>query len=390
MARNPRLLGVLAAAALVAGLSAAAPVASAKGGDSIFPLAEHWDGTSWTQTPLPQPGSPGGALTGVTALPSGDAWAVSLDGTADHWNGSAWNAVELPSPKGASTNVQGGGVLPFAIASRSAHDVWVVGSWDNPETGGEGTLVEHWNGTSWKVVRSPTPRFSFAWLYGVSALSVKDAWAVGAYTNDVGENRTLVLHWNGTKWRRVPSPNPSRTARGDELTGIAVVSGRSAWAVGDYRRAHRTRTLVVHWNGTRWRHVRSPTPWRGGWLYGIASAGRNDAWAVGAYGAAQGSTPLVEHWNGRHWTAVAMPPAGGDTGQQVLTGIAAPSRKDIWAAGASPASGSQPTQTLLEHFDGSGWSASSIPVANANAGLSGIAAVSRDDVWAVGASYSNG
>jgi hypothetical protein len=44
----------------------------------------------------------------------------------------------------------------------------------------------------------------------VNAISGTDAWATGYYQTgrDGGHQaRSLILHWNGTHWAQVPSPN---------------------------------------------------------------------------------------------------------------------------------------------------------------------------------------
>jgi hypothetical protein len=66
----------------------------------------------------------------------------------------------------------------------------------------------HWNGTAWSKVNSPNPScpdYVYSWnqLYGVSARSGSDAWAVGDYGDcdfAIGKAATLVAHWNGTAW----------------------------------------------------------------------------------------------------------------------------------------------------------------------------------------------
>ena len=73
-------------------------------------------------------------------------------------------------------------------------------------------------------------------LYGVAAVSAGDVWAVGR----THFFRTLVMHWNGAAWRRVPSPSFSSN---EELTGVAAVGARQVWAVGytvGYRRQFQT------------------------------------------------------------------------------------------------------------------------------------------------------
>ncbi len=39
-------------------------------------------------------------------------------------------------------------------------------------------------------------------------MSVNDVWAVGEYI-DFGSFHTLTEHWNGTVWSVVPSPSPT-------------------------------------------------------------------------------------------------------------------------------------------------------------------------------------
>jgi hypothetical protein len=55
-----------------------------------------------------------------------------------------------------------------------------------------------------------------------------------------------VVHWDGTAWRRVPSPSPGTFA---SLSGVAATSATNAWAVGG---ADAGKTLILHWNGTAW------------------------------------------------------------------------------------------------------------------------------------------
>lgn len=89
-------------------------------------------------------------------------------------------------------------------------------------------------------------------LFGVSSLSASQAWAVGYYDTPAIIQQTLVLHWDGSRWTQVPSPNPG----GQNNSALADVSARSssdAWAVGNIDSAQVSElTLVLHWNGTSW------------------------------------------------------------------------------------------------------------------------------------------
>ena len=90
-------------------------------------------------------------------------------------------------------------------------------------------------------------------LFGVSAVSGSDAWAV-ARQNSTGVFKTLILHWNGTAWTQVKSPSPSPASPGaNYLFGVSARSGSDAWAVGDHDTAvSTTNRLIAHWNGTAW------------------------------------------------------------------------------------------------------------------------------------------
>ncbi len=94
-------------------------------------LIEHWNGSSWTVAPSPDPGSTANVLSGVRAVSSTSIWAVGYysDGNGDktlilHWNGRTWTRVASPNPGGASNKL-------WAVAAASASNAWVVGSFSD-------------------------------------------------------------------------------------------------------------------------------------------------------------------------------------------------------------------------------------------------------------------
>src|SRR4051794_14549087 len=132
-----------------------------------------------------------------------------------------WTVVSSPN-SGSSFNELNG------VAVVSANDIWAVGDYTNSNV--YQTLTEHWNGTSWTVVSSPSfPNGSR--LLGVSAVSTNDVWAVGTYSSDGSNFLTLTEHWNGSSWSVVSSPNPSTTRT--ELKAVAAGASNDVWAVGD-------------------------------------------------------------------------------------------------------------------------------------------------------------
>jgi hypothetical protein len=79
------------------------------------------------------------------------------------------------------------------------------------------------------------------------------------HTTEIGPINTLILHWNGTAWTKVKSPNPSCPGfygSYNDLYGVSARSGSDAWAVGDYgdcaTALFKRATLVAHWNGRAW------------------------------------------------------------------------------------------------------------------------------------------
>lgn len=290
---------------------------------------------AWTGVQPPDPGGTAdqNVLLGVTVLSPCDAWAVGYFLTSGgafrtlivHWDGASWQHAPSPTP-GVNSSLS-------AVAATSARNAWAVGAFNNGPGTGNKTLVLHWNGTSWRQVRSPAPggpgHGSF--LAGVRARSASDAWAVGSFFNGTAF-RTLALHWNGSAWSQVTTPDPS--ASDNELEAVAPVSAREAWAVGFDTLRGASQTLILHWNGSSWKQVRSPNPGGPGHdnsLLGARATSASNAWAVGSYVSGTAQRTLVLHWNGSAWQQVKTPNPGSGSS---LAGIGATSANNIWAVGS--------------------------------------------------------
>jgi hypothetical protein len=114
------------------------------------------------------------------------------------------------------------------------------------------TLTLHWNGKAWKVKASQNhAAFANNELWGVAAISPSVAWAAGYYWNG-SAYRTLIERWNGKSWKLQQSPNRGSLASFNELFGIAATSSTDAWAAGNYQ-TPTARTLIERWNGTAWK-----------------------------------------------------------------------------------------------------------------------------------------
>jgi hypothetical protein len=353
-------------------------------------LILHWNGTAWSKTTSPSPGSHSNFLSGVAATSASNAWAVGSYCSSGcgssfpipnktlilHWNGTAWSRVATPSP--ATQNLSLGGVT-----ATSASNAWAVGYYC-PATASScfgsdysaDPLILHWNGTAWSQVASPNPSTRYTFLAGASAWSANRAWAVGGYCSagcslgGSGNEHTLTLRWNGSRWSKVTSPNPGTVIGGQAenvLSGVSATSSADAWAVGYYCSGCgnlASQTMILHWNGTAWSQVASPDPSTGfNFLQGVSATSASDAWAVGDYcSSACSSTPLYKtlilHWNGSSWSRVASPNAGTQSDQLIAVNTA--SSTDAWAVGyycaSGCTSGPEADDTLALHWNGTAWS----------------------------------
>lgn len=193
-------------------------------------------------------------------------------------------------------------------------------------------------------------------LEGVATLSRTNAWAAGGIALNTG-SRTLIAHWNGTRWTSVAAPSPGSRS---SLIAISMTSARDGWAIGSTGQA----ILILHWNGTRWTRVAAPAV-PGANLDSVSADRPDDAWAVGQ----AGSFDLVLHWNGRAWTRMADVPPGPD-----LVGVSAFSPTSAWAVG---------DEGGILAWDGTSWTSTFAPF-NEGTPLDGVAAISASRAWAVG------
>jgi hypothetical protein len=299
---------------------------------------------SWTVVPAANP--IGGRINDLAAASPSDVWAVGYQGRFENtrtlierWDGNAWTVV--PSP-----NVGAGNELD-SVAALSATNVWAVGYSNNyglpyrPRR-----LIEHWDGRRWRIVPSP----GHGMLSAVGGAAADDVWAVGVFRDDNAAEKprtALILHWHRGTWSEVKSPAPhAEYAPG--LDGLAVVSPKDVWAVGG---AGTDRPFAEHWDGNRWlvksapRLSSEPNEVCENALIDVSAVSAYDVWAVGYCAAG----PSTEHWNGRKWKRIRVPDEDwashyDNQEDSKLFSVAALSASDVWAVGFG-----------IEHWDGQRW-----------------------------------
>ena len=206
--------------------------------DAQRPIALHFTGSSWQfVTPPSPPRDNLNYLQAVRAIGPSNVWFVgnlTTDGPGNsqrpwsfHWNGSSFGSVEFltqpfpmpPNEYSAVMDLDAVGTVPIAVGSAAnSSNIAQAAIWRRSS----GT----WNPTT--PFSDPTSRR----LNSVQAVGASNIWSVGERLTAAGEQRTWIVHWNGSSWVSLGGPNP-RTG-GSALNGISSVPGSATlWAVGD-------------------------------------------------------------------------------------------------------------------------------------------------------------
>ena len=372
MALSPRIsttgLTVAAIATVTAGLTAAAgtPAAAPAAHRYAVRVAPAGGGRcapAWRAVVAPDPGV-ANVLFGAAALSRRDAWAVgsqTKDGKtlitlADHFDGTRWRLV--PSPNTASSEND-----LFGVAALAANDVWAVGRIGTPFVTRTLPLIEHYNGTSWKIVKAPQLAGDTE-LGAVLGFAADDVWAAGDGRAPGSANRAFMLHWNGSRWG--VAHLPPLPGVNDYLFALGASGPRDMWTVGGNFQGAGDPT-AIHWDGHAWTRVRVATAIPSDSFYSVAATARGDAWAGGTGGVYQNDKAIMAHWTGTAWSFARFPQLGkgfGNKGQgpvnqvDALTGS---SPGDVWAAGEYMSWPKPyhhgPLTEFMAHWDGTSWQA---------------------------------
>ncbi len=245
--------------------------------------------------------------------------------------------------------------------------------------------------SGWTVVPSPNTSSNDNDLWSISGRSPSDIWAAGSLLPNPNATivQTLALHYNGTSWTRVKTPDFG--PEGNSLYGVAALPDGTAWATGIYTQAsgHTGRALTMHWSGGpsgKWTIVPAANPGSADdMLYSAAAVTDSDVWAVGTYGDSNGFFhPLIEHWNGHRWTASHI--AGRKVADGILDSVTN-GVGGVWATGQLSGGGSD--RQVVLHLTGKTWRIVTVSPVRASGGAAADAypqaiASSADGLWVAG------
>ena len=179
--------------------------------DSIVPqtVAETWNGSAWKLISSPTH-KPTSAFNDVSCTSSQHCVAIGAFFTAARptfrahniaglWDGTSWHVMRLPGavgfPQGFDNLNQG----PDSISCATASRCMAVGSFLNARTRMRDSVAIAWNGAKWRLTKLRGPRSGIA---DVSCPSQNRCIAVGH-----DGNRALAERWDGTTWKLLRTPS---------------------------------------------------------------------------------------------------------------------------------------------------------------------------------------
>jgi hypothetical protein len=170
-----------------------------------------WDGSAWSIDPTQVPEQ--NVLGRISCVSASQCTAVgdieqsttSYTPLAESWNGTSWT-VDATVPVSTAAYFT-------SVSCPTSTFCMTVG--DNYRPPNEPAVVyplaQEWDGSSWSSVNPPTPAGAgFSYLSAVSCTGPSYCVAVGDYANAVVgySSATFIEQWNGTTWSIVPSPSP--------------------------------------------------------------------------------------------------------------------------------------------------------------------------------------
>lgn len=250
-------------------------------------MAERWNGKSWAIQATPNPAGAGASQLNAVSCTSATActavgYYYNTSGVyfplAEAWNGTSWTIHTTVKPSGASEPELEG------VSCTSASACTAAGGYQVISTGNYRTFAERWNGTAWTIQTTTNPGAESNYLYGASCTSASACTAVGYKQLSSGRIVTLAERWNGTSWATQTTPNP--TGGSTVFSGVSCASPSACTAVGYYgpSNAEPTAPFAEGWNGTAWTLQIPPSPATDDSpLNGVSCTAASTCTAVGQY-----------------------------------------------------------------------------------------------------------
>ena len=334
--------------------------------ESPYTLAEAWNGKAWRVIPTANPRSSlGNNLYGVSCSSARACMAVGAHNIphgsvplAEAWNGKTWTVKVTPKANDDSWLDN--------VSCRSAHACIATGH--AIQHGHNNWFSEMWNGRTWTIKPAPRPNStSYSSIGGVSCAAGSVCVAAGDYQVDnSSKSRTLAETWDGKTWTIHNTPNPQDGVNGSDLNGVSCRSAHACVAVGVYSPPFNGggQTLAEIWNGRTWaiKPSRNNPTSTGGSLQGVSCRSAHACMAVGSYVTSSSEgVPLAEAWNGKSWTIKPVPNPGGAT-DVLLDSVSCASAHACVAVGSYFTGQFSPAAPMAEGWNGKTWTIKQTPL----------------------------
>jgi hypothetical protein len=344
-------------------------------GNEGGPLVQTWNGKSWKTVGVKLPAKAiSGELVGVscpsaTACVAVGLWLNAGDTgfpLAETWNGRTWTPSTLVAgPKGSTAEFING------VSCTSAKNCMAVG--DYVTFSGTTALAEHWNGKTWTVSKPPVPAHSVVGdLDGVSCPSATRCIAVGTSATNSG-GFVLADAWNGKTWSRMSVTPPASSKNDAVMTGVSCSSATNCVGVGSGTaatgRPGGLSGFTERWNGKTWTagKVSWPKGTSNSYLVGASCRSATSCMVVGyvdinVNDGGNTGRAAAARWNGKTWTATSVP-APGKGKASLFSAVSCPSATVCVAAGQLSPFKSTEGSGLAGRWNGKSWNLVSTPVA---------------------------
>jgi len=314
-------------------------------------LVERWNGTTWRVVPTPPTGATDTLLDGVSCSGPDACTAVGYTTTgnpsqnsapvAERWDGKSWTIQTPPVPPGTNVTAD-----LYSVGCPSTDRCLAVGIY-TVDGVGTGSLAELWNGTAWTLEPStyPSPE-----LLSVSCATHHSCVAVGQFGGQTAADRL-----DGNTWTTMRPPDPTTPIPGDGLLAVGCTATPTLGCQtvgfedsGDFSQS----TIGYGWSPGTWNFEYTPSPGNRALLTAVSCATGTACVAVGWHPVPSvGILPLFGVWDGTTWRTLSSPLVRG-----AMDGVACPAADSCTAVGSRPIG-----RTLVEHWNGTVWQVESSP-----------------------------
>jgi hypothetical protein len=157
--------------------------------DNSSTWAEGWNGSTWTiqNTPAPSGGShpflDGVSCTAANACTAAGSYTIGTRDVplAERWNGTTWTPQKPPAPSGSTSG------LVSVSCTATVHNLGCSAVGFHFSGGVTSAFAEQWNGTTWQVKPIEQPfGFTLSSLSSVSCASQTACLSVGFWADNTG------------------------------------------------------------------------------------------------------------------------------------------------------------------------------------------------------------